>query len=92
MLRRCIDQAGMSWALSNALRLRGRSPIWDRGVVLVQLAVAICLGATSTADIAVLEQQAALFGSAPSDSTIRRMLAELDTKAFARIAEARAKV
>ena len=92
LLRRCADQAGLTSALSDALRVRGRSPGWDRGVVLVQLAVAICLGATAMADIAVLDHQAALFGAAPSDSTVRRVLAELDAKALTRIAKARATV
>ena len=92
LLRRCADQSGLTSGLSEALRVRGRSPGWDRGVVLVQLAVAICLGATAMADIAVLDHQAAVFGTAPSDATVRRALAELDAKAFARIAKARAKV
>jgi hypothetical protein len=92
LLRRCADQVGLTTGLSRALRVPGRSPGWDRGVVLVQLAVAICLGATAMADIAMLEHQAAVFGAAPSDSTVRRALAELDAKAFARIAKARARV
>ncbi|MEY9913607.1 hypothetical protein ABIA35_009880 [Catenulispora sp. MAP12-49] len=92
LLRRCAYQTGLTSALSEALRVRGRSPGWDRGVVLVQLAVAICLGATALADIAVLDHQAAVFGAAPSDATVRRALAELDAKAFARIAQARATV
>ena len=92
LLRRCADQVGLTSGLSGVLRVRGRSPGWDRGVVLVQLAVAICLGATAMADIAVLDHQAALFGAAPSDSTVRRVLAELDARVVARIAKARAKV
>jgi hypothetical protein len=76
LLRRCADQVGLTSVLSEALRVRGRSPGWDRGVVLVQLAVAICLGATAMADIAVLDHHAPVFGAAPSDSTVRRVLAE----------------
>jgi hypothetical protein len=68
---------GLASTLSDALRGRGRSPGWDQGVVMVQLAVAICLGATAMADIAVLDHQAALLGAAPSDSTVRRVLAGL---------------
>src|SRR3954447_22558865 len=41
LLRACADQTGLTGALSGALRVRGRSPGWDRGAVLVQLAVAI---------------------------------------------------
>ena len=58
-------------------------------MVLVQLAVAICLGATAMTDIAVLDHRAALFGAAPSGSTVRRVLAGLDAKAVAAIAKAR---
>jgi hypothetical protein len=61
-------------------------------VVLVQLAVAIVLGATSMADIELLKQQTPVFGAPASDSTVRRMLAELDAKALARIRRARTRV
>jgi hypothetical protein len=92
LLRACADQTGLTGALSRALRVRERSPGWDRGVVLVQLAVAIVLGATSMTDIALLEQQAAVFGEPASDSTVRRALVELDAKATARIRRARTRV
>lgn len=92
LLRRCADKTGLSSALSAALARRGVLPGWDRGVVLVQLAVAICLGATAMADITLLGHQAQVFGSAPSDATVRRALDELDEAARARIARARAKV
>ena len=92
LLRACADQTGLTGALSGALRVRDRSPGWDRGVVLVQLAVAIVLGATSMTDIALLEQQAAVFGAPASDSTVRRALVELDAKTTARIRRARTRV
>jgi hypothetical protein len=78
--------------LSPAMTQRGRLPGWDRGVVLVQLAVAIALGATSMVDIALLEHQRGLFGAPPSDSTVRRSLDELDARIRIRIAKARARV
>jgi hypothetical protein len=92
LLRRCADGVGLTSALSVALTRRDRSPGWDRGVVLVQMAVAIALGATAMADIAVLRHQQVVFGAAASDSTVRRALVELDAQATARIARARAKV
>jgi hypothetical protein len=92
LLRKCADQTGLTGALSGALRVRGRSPGWDRDVVLVQLAVAIVLGATSMADIALLKQQAPVFGEPASDSTVRRALVELDAKALSRIRRARRRV
>ncbi|WP_239090083.1 IS1380 family transposase, partial [Sphaerimonospora thailandensis] len=73
---------------------RGAGPLWDRGMVLVQLAVAIVLGATSMRQISVLAHQAEVFGAPPSDSTVRRTLEPIGADAvLARwIARARAKV
>ncbi|MFG1941337.1 hypothetical protein [Nonomuraea sp. NPDC048826] len=45
---------GLTEALGAAFTRLGRSPLWDRGLVLVQLAVAIALGATSMRQIALL--------------------------------------
>ncbi len=92
LLRKCADHSGLTGGLAGALRVRDRSPGWDRGVVLVQLVVAIVIGARSLSDIELLKHQAAVFGAPASDSTVRRMLAELDAKAHARIRAARAKV
>jgi len=92
LLRRCADKTGLTSGLCAALGRRGVLPGWDRGVVLVQLAVAICLGASALADIALLGHQQAVFGAAPSDSTVRRALDELDGRARAKIAKARASV
>jgi hypothetical protein len=50
------------------------SPLWARGVVLVQLAVAIVLGATSMRQISVPAHQAEVFGAPPAYSTVRRAL------------------
>ena len=49
--------------------VRGPRPRHDLGRVLVDLAVAIADGADAISDIAVLADQAALFGSVASDST-----------------------
>ncbi len=43
-LRKAADQAGLTGQLSAALRKTGTSPAFDRGIVLVLLAVAIALG------------------------------------------------
>src|SRR6266496_5643724 len=43
LLRKAADQAGLTAQLSAALRKAGRSPLLDRGAVLVSLAVAITL-------------------------------------------------
>jgi hypothetical protein len=92
LLRKAGDQAGLTAQLSAALRKAGRSPLFDRGGVLVSLAAAITLGAASMSDIAVLGHLAPVLGDAPGGPTVRRALdlagpaASLD-----RIARARAR-
>lgn len=92
LLRACADRTGLTSALSHALSRRGVPPIWDRGVVLVQLAVAIALGATSMSDIALLAHQGALFGAPPSQATVRRTLAPFGPALLDRVATGRATV
>src|SRR5262249_6066143 len=72
---------------------RGKGPgWWDRGTVLVSLAVSIVLGATSVSDINLLAHQVGVFGDPPSDSTVRRTLDGLDSATLKRVAKARARV
>jgi hypothetical protein len=92
LLRKAADQAGLTAALSGAVRRAGRSPLLDRGVVLVSMAAAIALGATSMSDIAVLAHLAPVLGGAPSGPTIRRALDLAGTAGMLdRIARARAR-
>ena len=77
---------------SGALRKKGTSPAFDRGVVLVSMAAAIALGAASMSDIALLAHLAPVLGDAPSGPTVRRALDLAGTAAMLdRIARARAK-
>ena len=92
LLRKAADQAGLTAWLSGALRKAGTSPVFDRGAVLVSLAAAIALGATSMSDIALLAHLAPVLGDAPSGPTVRRALDLAGTAAsLDRIARARAK-
>jgi hypothetical protein len=92
LLRKTADQAGLTAALSAALRKAGPSPLLDRGIVLVSMAAAIALGATSMSDIAVLAHLAPVLGQAPSGPTIRRALDLAGTPVMLdRIARARAR-
>lgn len=50
LLRKAADQCGLSGLLSGALRQKRRPRLLDRGTVLVSVAVAIALGATSMSD------------------------------------------
>jgi hypothetical protein len=85
------DELGLTDALSSAMaptkkRRRGH----DRGKVLVDLAVALADGATSIADLRVLQDQPALFGEVASAPTAWRTLEAIDDDTLARIAKARA--
>ena len=92
LLRKAADQAGLTGWLSAALRKAGTSPVFDRGIALASMAVAIALGATSMSDIAVLAHLAPVLGTAPSGPTIRRALELAGTPAMLeKIARARAK-
>ena len=92
LLRKAADQAGLTACLSAALRKTGTSPLLDRGIVLVSMAAAIALGATSMSDIAVLAHLAPVLGDAPSGPTIRRALDLAGHSAMLdRIARARAR-
>jgi hypothetical protein len=85
---------GLTATLSGALARDRSALVWDRGVVLIQLAVSIVLGATSMRQIVVLAHQAEVFGRPPSDSTVRRTLEPIGAEAVlaGRIARARARV
>jgi hypothetical protein len=92
LLRKAADQAGLTAVLSAALQKKGTSPAFDRGVVLVSLAAAVALGATSMSDIALLAHLAPVLGDAPSGPTVRRALDLAGTPAMLdRIARARAR-
>jgi len=92
LLRKVADQAGLTAGLGAALRRAGKSPVFDRGIVLVSVAAAIALGATSMSDIAVLAHLSQVLGAAPSGPTVRRALDLAGgTAMLERIARARAK-
>jgi hypothetical protein len=92
LLRKTAGLAGLTAQLSTALRKKGTSPAFDRGTVLVSLAAAIALGATSMSDIALLAHLAPVLGDAPSGPTVRRALDLAGTAAaLDKIARARAK-
>ena len=56
-LRLLAERTGLTGALSAALARPGFVPLHDRGQVMVDLAVAITLGATCIRDIRLLEHQ-----------------------------------
>ena len=64
-LRMLADRTGLTGALSSALRRRGFTPVHDRGRVLADTAVLIADGGRAMSDLAVLRDQAELFGRWP---------------------------
>ena len=93
LLRRCADRTGLTGALERVLPHGRAANFLGRGAVLVQLAVALVLGATNISEAeALLAHQATVFGPAASDSTTRRLLEGMDEAALIRIGKIRARV
>jgi hypothetical protein len=93
LLRVCADRMGLTGALAKVLPGGAGSGWRDRAQLVVQLAVAIALGATNLLEAEQLQlHHRPLFGTAASDSTVRRTLAALDQAALGRIAKVRARV
>ena len=92
LLRKLADQCGLTAALDGALTLKGAAPLLSRGMVLASAAIAIALGATAIADIAVLGQLGPALGTAPSPSTVRRVLDLASDQVLTRVAQARARI
>lgn len=91
LLHRTADRVGLVGALREAL---AASP-WrlDRANVLISLVVGITLGARNLRQAELLARHhAALLGEGASDSTLWRMLGEIDERTRRRIAKARAVV
>lgn len=93
LLRRLADRTGLTAALAAVLPA-GTGTGWrDRAAVVVQLAVAIVLGAVNLSDAEQLQaHHQGLFGPAVSDSTTRRTLQAMDEEVLTKIAGARARV
>lgn len=92
LLRKLADQCGLTAELDAALAYPGSSPQLSRGMVLVSTAIAIAMGATSMADIQVLDQLAPVLGAAPSGSTVRRVLNLASDRVLLKVAQARARI
>ena len=91
LLADLADATGLTGAFSDALAgLRVRQSGHDPGRVAVDLAVMLADGGETIADLAVLRNQAELFGRVASDPTAWRLLSDLDAAALARLRVARA--
>ncbi|MFJ2022019.1 IS1380 family transposase [Streptomyces nodosus] len=93
LLRRLADGIGLTRGLAGVLPFSRVSGWRERAGVLVQLAVAIVLGARSVLEAEQLQRHhQGLFGTPASDSTMRRLLTALDGTALARITKVRRRV
>ena len=91
LLADVADRTTLTGQLAEALAgLRKPRARHDPGRVLVDMAVAVADGATTISDVAVLADQAALFGPVASDSTCWRLLDRLDSARLGAVAQARA--
>jgi hypothetical protein len=85
------EATGLTAAFAEALAgVRQRQGGHDPGRVAVDLATMIADGGTAIADLAVLRDQAELFGVVASDPTAWRLLSSVDDAALARLRQARA--
>ena len=87
------DRLGFGDALSARIPLTGeRSPLHDRGKVLVQAMLMLAGGGEACTDIEHLRAQEPLFGAVPSDSTLYRTFRSLDAGTLAGLWEAMGEV
>ena len=91
LLADVADRTTLTGELGLALAvLRRPRTRHDPGRVLMDMAVAVADGATTISDVAVLADQAVLFGAVASDSTCWRLLDRLDNPRLGAVALARA--
>jgi Transposase DDE domain group 1 len=91
LIAELADRVGLTAGLAAAMaHTRRRCSAHDPGVVLTQLAVSLTDGGDCLADIAVLRNQADLFGDVASDPTVWRVLDSIHSEGLRNIAKARA--
>ena len=92
LLHRVADRSGLTAALARIFPAGGSATWRDRAHVVIGLASAIVLGATSLLEAEQLQaQHAAVLGAPASDSTGHRVLREWNGNTRLRIARVRAK-
>jgi hypothetical protein len=84
-LRLLAERTGLRAELSQAMRRRGFFPVYDRGELLVDLAVAQILGAEVISDFQGLRHLAPVTGPVPFTPTVWRALAEVGELQLGRI-------
>ncbi len=91
LLADLADATGLTTALNDALRqLRPRGTGYAPGRIAVDLAVMLADGGEAIADLALLRDQAEVFGPIASNPTAWRLLAGIDPAALGALRAARA--
>jgi hypothetical protein len=88
LLRLLAERAGLTAAVSAAMRRPGYDPDYDRGQVLVDLCLVQLAGGQAIGDFQALAHLGKLTGPVPSTSTVWRCLEEADGLRVARIHQA----
>jgi DDE family transposase len=84
-LRLLAERTGLRVGLSTAMTRRGFTPVYDRGQVLVDLAVAQILGGEAISDFQGLRHLAPVTGPVPSTPTVWRALNEIGQLQLSRV-------
>jgi Transposase DDE domain group 1 len=89
-VRLLAEQTGLACGLSAAMRRRGFHPLYDRGQILVDLAVTLILGGEAISDFRALDHLEGVIGPVPSVPTVWRALAEAGDLQLRRVSAAMA--
>ena len=82
----CIrDRSGLRAGLSAAMARRGFDPVYDRGQVLIDMAVTQILGGEAISDFQGLRHLGPVTGPVPSTPTVWRALSEVGELQLARV-------
>ena len=84
-MRLLAERAGLRTGLSTAMTRRGFTPVYDRGQLLVDLAVIQLLGGEAISDFQGLRHLAPVIGPIPSTPTVWRAMAEVGERQLSRI-------
>lgn len=84
-LRLLAERTGLRTGLSTAMTRRGFTPVYDRGQLLVDLAVIQLLGGEAISDFQGLRHLAPVIGPIPSTPTVWRAMAEVGERQLSRI-------
>jgi hypothetical protein len=84
-VRLLAERSGLRAGLSAAMRRRGFAPLYERGQLLVDLALALILGAEAIGDYQGLRHLTPVIGPVPSTATVWRVLAEIGPVQLGRI-------